>query len=376
MLLPHEKSWIQKIRQQAAELNSDTSLALLEKSPFLTGYTGQLKAELIHTRLLLDAGRDLEAQQRLSSIDTAAMTQKEKMHYQSLKALFYYQTGDLKAFTRQTEEWDKEAAVHSTEITLLKAQALQEQGELAAARDYLEARIERERRPEQLSQLYNHLANLEGLAGRHRHQLGHLETAWRYWRQAPEPGAMHSTAHNLVISKIRQGQSDEARRIVMEVYRHLDHTSPEQVLMWHNLSLEAARELGDSNWVQQTYADFDMHCQAMTLTNAQQVALAVTRLRMELNDGLLSEVDSYAERITKLLDRVHLLPETDQLPALKEITHNLEQVMQRVSNMRQPLDDYLQVYTRCDQMVLDRAHPRPGGRNDPAGGMHTDPPQG
>lgn len=358
-LFPHETKWLRKAERYARAQDVEMALNVLSQSKRLIGYTARMEAELMRVRLLLTAGKEDDAKQKLFRIDTAAMTDKESSEYQSVLAIFYQQSGDIKAFLDVVAAWDKASILESTDRTLLKGQALQEEGDLVAAREYLEARIERVTSSESLWSLYNNLALISGLAGRAQQQLQYLETAWQHWRKAPHPESMYNLAHNLAIHKVRHGQHDQAREVVAEAYTQIDLNSAGQVLAWSNLSVEIARELGDKQWLAQTRTDLEAHCAALALTASEKISLAVTRLRMDFNDGLGMDLETYPTRLGDLLDSVPLLEEAEQLSALREITHNVEQVLSQHASEQQASSNLihalLDIHKRCDHMVLERA---------------------
>lgn len=353
--LPHEKKWLELIEAKVLALDSAGAQELLKKPPFFTGYTARLYAEQLHVRVLLRSGEEMEAQRALFKIDTSGMTTPEKTRYQALLATFYQQTGDIKAFLDVARAWQREQVLEHTENTLLKGQALREEGDLVSAREYLEARLEREDKSEDLLLLYNDLASVSGLIGRRSQQREYLESAWEHWRKKPEPGAMYYLAHNLAISRIHGGQRAGAERILHEAYERLDKNSPDQILMWHNLCVEVAREAGDKEWLEQSRVDLTMHCETLQLTDSQRLSLAISQLRMDLNDGLNFDFIEFLGKLNSLLDGIDVLDETEQPIALKEITHNLEQIVHLAPRDKKTQDAVLETYSRCDQMMLDRS---------------------
>lgn len=354
-LWPHEERWLACVAAKTQEQDTGAAIALLDKRPVFTGYTARLRAQQRRVRVLIEAGREHEAQQVLFSIDTLAMTEEEKGEYQALLAIYYEQTGDIKAFLDEVATWGKPQVLASTERTLLKARALLEESDLVAAHECLTAGIDQATEPVELRKLYNDLAVISGLAGRPLQQLGYLETAWQHWRKAPDPEAMHSLAHNLAMSKLDAGQQAEAKKIVNQAYTRLDRHNPQQVLMWHNLYIEVARDMGDRQWLYQTRTSLDKHFKALTLTISQRISLAVSRLRMDYNDGL---VDSYVEhlsQINELLDNIHQMDEKEQLPALKAISHSLDQLIASSSTTSPLINTVIDTLERCDRMVRKRA---------------------
>ncbi len=335
-------------------MNPESAAVLLANIPVAAGYTVRIHAQLLRVRALLNAGNHLEAQRSLYEIDTTAFTGEEKIRFRCLQAYFYQQSGNIKAFIKATQDWDEAEVWRDTESTLLKSQALQEQEDLISAREYLEARIELDNFPAELFKLYNDLANGEGLAGRHKQKLNYLETAWHYWCQAPEPSALQYLVHNLAVGKVRNNEVAEAKHIVTEAFSYIDRNNPHQVLMWHNLCVEIAREAKDKDWLQSAYKDYDALCAELEYTPGERLTLAITRLRMEFNDGLADDFSRYPAKVNALLDDMQLLSSSEQLAALKEITHNLEQVMLSLGNASKIFEECGRVHKRCDNMMLQR----------------------
>lgn len=307
----------------------------------------------IHT--LLNTGNHLEAQKLLATIESSAFTQKEKTQWRCLNAYFYQQIGAIREFVKTTQALDENDVRNNTECALMKAQALQEQEKLVEAQECLEARIELETESSALFKLYNNLATGEAIAGRRKQKVIWLERAWHEWRHAPEPEALEYLAHNLAIERVRDNDLSAAKAIIQEAFECIDKTKPEQVLMWQNLFIEVAREAGDKALLQQAYDEHDNLNASLHHTPSQKFALAVTRLRMDFNDGLVNDFSDFPFKINTLLDHIALLNKAEQLMAIKEIGHNVEQIMAARHNSQRPIEEYIQVLSRCDNMALQRA---------------------
>ena len=51
---------------------------------------------------------------------------------------------------------------------------------------------------------------------------------------------------------------------------------------------------------------------------------------------------------------IHILSEEEQIPAIVEITHNLEQVLARIGSNHKQISSFLKILVLCDEMLLER----------------------
>jgi len=355
-LLPHESAWLRRAQKHAQQLNFDAALATLSRKPVLSGYTAEIQARMIEVRTLLHAGNHLKAQQVSAGIDTSAFTQEEKVKLRTLRAFFYQKTGDLRAFIKIARSFDDENIRRHTECALLKSEALLLDERLADAQECLEARIGGTQNASELFKLYNNLARGEEIAGRRKQKLAYLRKAWHEWKQAPEPAALEYLAHNLAIETARDGGLEEASAIVQDALQRIDRSQPDQVLMWHNLSVEVARQAGDLRQLKVAHSKFNELSVSLDHTAAQRLTLKITRLRMDFNDGLAGDFQKFPEKINALLDDIDQLAPSDQLSALKEIGHNIEQVTYVNQHSPWLMQKIKNSLARNDKMALERAH--------------------
>lgn len=354
-LLPHEAAWLKKARSQAQQLNFNAALATLSNVPVFSGYKAKIQAKMLQVRTLLNAGNHLEAQRVLAAIDTSALTADESIQFESLRAFFYQTTGDIKSFIQIAGDFSDKDIRSNAECALLKAEALLLDERVVAARECLEAKIDVTQEPSDLFMLYNNLARCDEMSGHRKQKLTHLRRAWHEWKKSPEPAALEYLIHNLAIETVRDGDLQKANGIVQEAFLLIDQSQPDQVLMWHNVSVEVAREANDQELLKTAYKAFDDLCPSLSFTAAQRLTLQITRLRMDFNDGLEEDFQNFPAKIHRLLDDLSLLTHSDQLTALKEIGHNVEQIAsarRHPTSLMRELDHLL---VRCDSMALERA---------------------
>lgn len=355
-LLPHESAWLRRAQKQAQQLNFDAALALLSRKPLLSGYTAETQARMVEVRTLLNAGNHLKAQRVMAEVDTSAFTAEESIQFESLRAFFYQTTGDLKSFIQIAGGFaDKDIRIN-TECALLKAEALLLDEQVVAARECLEARTNATPKPSDLFKLYNNLARCDEISGHRKQKLTHLRRAWHEWKKSPEPAALKYLIHNLAIETVRDGDLQKANSIVQDALHRIDRSQPDQVLMWHNLSVEVARQAGDLRQLEVAHSKFDELSLSLNHTAAQRLTLKITRLRMDFNDGLAGDFQKFLDQINSLLDDIDQLAPSDQLSALKEVGHNIEQVAyvnQHNPWLMQKIENSL---ARNDKMALERAH--------------------
>lgn len=353
-LFPHEHRWLRNARHLLRQGDPEAAVDLLAAAPPLTGWTASIRAEHLLVRAKLHAGDHAGAHREMLELESEALTDPEQEERATLIAQFYHSVGDTDQFRRMVNPWSTEDVRNSTERTLLQSIALQELGKFADARRCLEDRIDRTADPRELSGLYNNLANLECLARRPSQQLDYLHSAWTQWLQAPDPIGLRDIVHNLAIQSARNGDTEKAQSIVDRAYGLIDTSHLQQVLLWHNLAIEVARETGDPAALHTAYRDFESIRSSLELSNKQEVMLEVTGLRMMYNDGAVEDYSTYPKRVIALLDSIGDLDNSEQIDALIEVAENIRQVHASAAVSTADPDALFSLFEQCEDLILDR----------------------
>ncbi|WP_200256859.1 tetratricopeptide repeat protein [Halorhodospira neutriphila] len=353
-LWPNEKIWLERANDLSAAGSFERALAHLSQPPLVYGYTAQVQAEFYKVSIYLASGRQHKAQKHLCAINTAALLLTERDKFETLFAYFYLQTGDFSNFLSAISDWSDSDIKEDSQKVILKSLALQEQGCFEKARGYLRQRIDRTQDPDQLWRLYNNLANLEEILGRNAHQRDHLEAAWHYWCVKPVPLGISQVAHNLAIRYVREGNIKRAHEVTSGVFQRIDSENLQQILKWYNLCVEVARESGDRARLSNLHFDFEDRAARLKLTPPERIMLGVTGLRMWLNDGVPLSTNDFVERIEELLGEIDRLAFEDQIPALAEIAHVIQQIWKRFLDFKEGVSVLTPLLNRCDAMFIDR----------------------
>ncbi|WP_131826348.1 hypothetical protein [Salinivibrio costicola] len=351
-MLPHESAWLSEAWTQTEQLNFNQALATLTREPACSGYSAKLKARMLQVRILLRMGDHLKAQKTLATIDTTALLKRESIRLDGLRAFFYQCTGDVKSFYQAVEKFADADISIDTEYTLLKADALLTEGSIEAARECLEKRINGTQTPESLYKLYNNLAQCDDRFGLREQKLTHLRQAWREWKKRPEPNAIEYLIHNLAIEMVRNSELKNAKELLNEVLSLINQSQPEQILMWHNVVIDTAREAQSVELLKVAYATFEEHFPHWNCTAAQKLTVKITRLRMYFNDGLQSDTKDFVAQIGEIFDELYLLSASEQLSALKEISHNITQVILTNKGQRSVIAELNGLLDRCDSIAI------------------------
>mgnify|MGYP006289868135 CR=1 FL=1 len=351
---PNENRWLERAQELFAAGSFDEALAHLSKPPLGCGYTTLVQAEFARVRSYLANGQQHKAQECLRGVDTTPLLPAEQDEFETLFTNFYWLAGNIRSARRLLGNWNENQILKDHRRVLIVSEILQEQGHFEEAREYLQRSIDRTQDPDSLWRIYNNLANLEGVQDRKTDQLDHLEAAWHHWCQKPAPLGISQIAHNLAIQHVQAGNVERAHEVTGEVFQQIDSGHPKQMLAWYNLGVEVAREAGDRNRLVHLHADFENRADQLNLKTPERITLAVTGLRMWLNDGVPLSADALMERIEGLLGEFDQLTVTDQIPALAEIAHVVQQVWERRLGLSAGAPKLAPLLDRCEVMFVDR----------------------
>lgn len=357
-LLPHETSRLTSARQALAAARPDEAVRILQLPIRLAGMHYKLQRADLLSKAYVRDGQFMEAHRILNTIDEKSLLSNEFIQLRCAWSQLFLAAGNTDEAARRIDGITASDCIDNAEYLLTKAQVEQEAGHLAEARKLLEAGLDRDPKDCLRILLLNNLAAVEGLQGRTDMQLRYLQVAFSIFRNAPRADLTDILHHNLAVTLARAGRSDAAREVLREAWTDGDNTNFRHVLEVLNNNLHAAREVGDQNWKNQVYEEFDRQLARFdTISPREQLALDVAQLRMRRNDGIPLKTNDYAALIKRLLDhlgRPHLtIPESDRVAALNAIYHDLNREIEAQLASRQT-PTLVQLLRCASEQLLDK----------------------
>jgi len=286
--LPHEKYWEQRIEKLLDECDYDKATQVLNTPPWLLGFAARAAQQEMRLRLKIKTGDLLGAYQVLVAAEKHVLLPQERLRILLSKAQLLLNAGNHAAFGKVLAEIDMakpENGKLRIRHLLLQSMRCELAGLYPAAKNLLEEAIELSTLPAGRICAYNQLARLEDLQGNHTNAQSYYEQAWDLLQASPILALYPVVGHNLLIKYARSHDETKAMAL-LDAYRCAvtpDNAEQQQQLL--NNQVHLARQLGRRELLLDSY-DRTQTVLLPLLSEAQGFAVAVSELRMRLNDDV------------------------------------------------------------------------------------------
>lgn len=286
VLLPHERRWLARIDTLLADCDHNQAALAIESPPLLAGFAARAAQQLYRVRLHLLTNDWLAAYQALMAADKSALLPTERTQLLMLKAKLLFDTGNFSGFAVVMADIESAQGTQAhAQAPLLLLQSFSDElaGHYAVAKVRLEQMLELATKPIDRIQAYNNLARLEAVQGNHLNAQSYYEQASTELASSPVPALYPVVLHNLMICYGLHHAHAKARGL-LTTYRQA--VKPDNVAQAHELlsdQIHLARQLGDRALLLDAYTRAQTELVPL-LTTTQRFAMAVSELRMRLND--------------------------------------------------------------------------------------------
>lgn len=322
-MLPHEKRFFRKVQRHLDRMEYETVITLLDsRREWLMTPAAICKNLIFRVKKCLQSNDWLGAYHNLNRLAKHAMLPDEKELYLELFACLYYNMQNHRDLLAMEELLRDEFgfANDPDRCLLLKSFCREVKGEIAGAKAVIERALNHTTDPAERISLYNNLARLEKLSGNKQEQLSHLTNAYTILKSNYFPHLFPIVYHNLLILYAKTGEKSEAIRVLAEYESAIDKNNLQQYLGYTNDALHMARELGDQAIIDKVHT---LDKGLISLASEQErFTIRVHELRMVRNGN--QSFPDYMAVIKDLLSGLEILPAEEQVLALVEIIHDIE----------------------------------------------------
>jgi len=286
--LPHEKRWLARVENLLDASAHDKAAQSLSAPPPLMGFAARAAQQVVLVRLKIETGDLLAAYQALIAAEKTVLLPSERLPLRLSKAQLLFNAGNYAAFGQLLTVIDAAPPANGKpriRYLLLQSLRCELAGSYAAAKSLIEEVIELAASPGERIRGYNNLARLEAMQGNHLNAQSYYEQAWAQLQASPVPALYPVVLHNLMLSYAMQHAHAKALSL-LATYRQAvkpDNVAQVQELLSDQTHL--ARQLGDRALLLDAYTRAQTELVPL-LSTAQRFAIAVSELRMRMNDGV------------------------------------------------------------------------------------------
>ena len=373
-LLPHERAKLDKATTALYAAQPDLAISTLQKNMRFTGVHYQLKRSVLLARAYCHQGEFIKAHEALSAHDNQQLLPNERLCLQTAWAQLFIGAQNPAEARRRLAEISGQECTTNLNCQLLKAELELQDEHFPQARALLESGLDRCKESAERVLLHNSMARLEGLQERKDAQLRHLQAARMEFTKAPRADLTDIVHHNLAIALVRNGQPEEAKKVLCEALAAGDSSNLTHVITVLNNHLHTAREADDAGWIRNIYAEFVRQLDCLkTPIPREQLALDISELRMVRNDAMPRTAKDYPALIERLLNSLATpspaIPTSDRVAGLVELRHDLkreiETILQRTGEAPEQLFTLLRraakqllEYTATIEVYLSNLSPK------------------
>jgi hypothetical protein len=283
--LPNEKKFLLKAKKNIDNFDFDGAEAVLNSIPPFIGIPSKIARLELLSNLKTMTGDHLTAYEALIQAERLAVLPVERESVKLAKGYLLFQMGNHQALHDilsgiSVEQIHDQG--HRFTFQLLKSISLEVTGLLVEAKKCLEEAVEMAESSSQRILAYNNLARLEEAQGHGNNSRSYYEKSWIILEKEPVPRFIPIVGHNLLIKYAQDGNIPKCKELLGRYKELVAHENKYVYLEFINDQTHLARQLGDKILLLESYAAIKQILP--TMTQKQQLSIAVSELRMRLSD--------------------------------------------------------------------------------------------